>query len=129
MERKIRDATRRYERNLRNAEQQTYVLRLYVTGATPASTRAIDNLKAVCEEHLKGRYELEVIDIFQRPALARGEQIVATPTLVKHLPAPMQRFIGDLSGVGGKLFGLDLQPHLEPPGTGMGQATPDLTEH
>ena len=112
---KIQKATLRYERRLRKAEKEVYVLRLYVTGATPASTRAIENLKGFCEEHLKGRYELEVIDIFQRPALAKDEQIIATPTLVKRLPAPLQRFIGDLSSVGGKLVGLDVLPRVERP--------------
>lgn len=110
MEPEAQDPTREYERHLANSEKQTYVLRLYVTGFTPVSTRAITNLKALCNEHLQGRFELEVIDILQRPALAKGEQIIATPTLVKLLPVPMQRFIGDLSGVGGKLFGLDVRP-------------------
>lgn len=92
-----------------------YTLRLYVTGFTPASTRAILHLKTVCEERLNGRFNLEVIDIFQRTALAKGEQILATPTLVKLLPAPIQRFLRELSGVGGKLFGLDLQPRPRRP--------------
>lgn len=104
------DRTPDYHRALSNAQKQTYVLRLYVTGFTPASRRALTNLKTVCEEHLQGRFELEVIDIFQKPALAKGEQILATPTLVKLLPAPVQRFIGDLSGLSGKLFGLDVRP-------------------
>ena len=107
--------TERFERALHDAEKQMYVLRLYVTGFTPASTRAIASLKALCEEHLKGRFELEVIDILQRPSLAKGEQILATPTLVKLLPAPMQRFIGDLSGVSGKLLGLDLRSRRSEP--------------
>ena len=110
MEHNGEDATHRYERSVRDAEKRTYVLRLYVTGFTPASTRAISHLKALCEERLNDRFELEVIDVFQRPALAKGEQVIATPTLVRLLPAPMQRFIGDMSGVGGKLFGLDLRP-------------------
>ena len=110
MEPEIDDTTRRYERALAKPDRQTYILRLYVTGFTPASTRAIANLKALCEERLQGQFQLEVIDIFQHPALAKGEQIVATPTLVKLLPAPMQRFIGDLSGLSGKLFGLDVRP-------------------
>jgi circadian clock protein KaiB len=109
------ESTRRFERVLAEAGRQTYVLRLYITGLTPASTRAIGNLKALCEERLRGRFQLEVIDIFQRPALAKGEQIIATPTLVKLLPVPMQRFIGDLSGVSGKLFGLDVRPRRERP--------------
>jgi circadian clock protein KaiB len=112
-ERKIEDATEIYERCAGEAETAAYVLRLYVTGATPASTRAITNLKKLCEQHLKGRFDLEVIDIFQRPELAQGEQIVATPTLIKKLPAPLRRFIGDLEGLEGKLLGLDLKPLAE----------------
>ena len=90
---------------------QAYVLRLYVTGASAASARAIANLKALCERRLKGRYQLEVIDIFQRPTLAEGEHIIAAPTLVRVLPAPLRRFIGDLSDLDGKLFGLDVHPN------------------
>lgn len=116
MARPMESTTDRFERSLRGGERQTYVLRLYVTGFTPASTRAIAHLKALCEEHLQDRFELEVIDILQRPSLVKGEQILATPTLVKLLPAPVQRFIGDMSGVGGKLFGLDLRPRPRQPG-------------
>lgn len=85
-----------------------YVLRLYVTGTTAKSVRAIANIKQVCQEHLEGRYDLEVIDVYQRPSLAVGEQIVAVPTLVKKLPAPIRRLIGDLSDTERVLFGLDL---------------------
>ena len=115
MPRHIENVTDRFERSLRSAGSTRYVLRLYVTGFTPVSTRAISNLRTLCENNLKGRFELEVIDVFQQPALARGEQIIATPTLVKLLPAPVQRFIGDLSGVGGKLLGLDLRPRPKEP--------------
>jgi circadian clock protein KaiB len=104
------NVTRRYERLLKSSRHETYVLRLYVTGASATSTRAIANLKKICEERLQGRYQLEVIDIFQQPALAAGEQIVAAPTLVKVLPLPLRRFVGDLSRVEGVLLGLDLRP-------------------
>ncbi len=87
-----------------------YVLRLYVTGQTPRSLRAIENIKRICEKHLSGRYDLEVIDIYQRPSLAVGERIIAAPTLVKSLPAPIRRFVGDLSNTEKILFGLDLIP-------------------
>ncbi|MFL5264571.1 MAG: circadian clock KaiB family protein [Anaeromyxobacteraceae bacterium] len=87
-----------------------YVLRLYVTGSTPRSTQAILNLKAICEQHLQGRYELQVIDVYQQPGLAKDEQIVATPTLIKVLPAPLRRLIGDLSSEERVLLGLDLRP-------------------
>ena len=86
-----------------------YVLRLYVTGMTPRSADAITTLKAVCAKHLAGRYELEVIDIYQHPELARDEQIIAAPTLVKKLPPPLRRMIGNLSDVERVLVGLDLR--------------------
>ncbi len=78
-------------------KNERYVLRLYVSGLTPNSARAIANLKALCEERLAGRYELEVVDVFQQPELARADQIVAVPTLIKKLPLPVRRLIGDLS--------------------------------
>jgi circadian clock protein KaiB len=87
---------------------QRYVLRLYVAGMTRRSEDAIQRVRALCEESLAGRYELEVIDIYQLPALARGEQIIATPTLVRVLPAPLRRYIGDLSREN-VFFGLDLR--------------------
>jgi circadian clock protein KaiB len=87
----------------------TYVLRLYVTGATARSRRAITNINAICNEHLQGKYDLEVIDIHQKPALAQDEQIVAAPTLIKQLPLPLRRIIGDLSDRESVLFGLDLK--------------------
>jgi len=87
---------------------QRYVLKLYVTGATARSLRAIANIKAICEQYLKGRYDLEVVDIYQRPARLRGEQIVAVPTLIKRFPAPMRRMVGDLSRTEQVLRGLDL---------------------
>ncbi|HEV2207347.1 MAG TPA: circadian clock KaiB family protein [Verrucomicrobiae bacterium] len=87
-----------------------YRLRLYVTGATPRSLRAIENLKRLCESRLAGRYELEVVDIYQQPQLARDDQIVAAPTLIKLLPQPLRRLIGDLADSQHVLFGLDLAP-------------------
>ena len=87
-----------------------YVLRLYVTGLTPRSTRAIENMRRICEDHLAGRYELEVIDIYQRPEAAREVQLIAVPTLVKLLPEPLRRIIGDLSDRDRVLQGLDLLP-------------------
>ena len=94
----------------RRPPDEQYVLRLYVTGMTPRSTRAIENLRAICEEHLPGRYDLEVIDVYQQPTLAKGEQIIAAPTLIKRLPAPMRRIIGDMSSKDRVLLGLDLRP-------------------
>ena len=99
------------ERALKSARpQERYVLRLYVTGMTPRSTTAIQNIKAICEEHLHGRYELEVVDVYKHPGLAKGEQIIAAPTLVKYLPLPLRRFIGDMSRTEKILLGLDLRP-------------------
>ena len=74
-----------------------YSFKLYVSGLTPKSLRAIENIKALCEEHLKGRYELEIVDIYQHPEQAMEAQIVAAPTLIKELPLPLRKFIGDLS--------------------------------
>ena len=103
------DVTEHYERAWRDGERRRFLLRLYVTGATPASTRAIAKLRRLCEEHLKEQIDLEVIDIFQQPGMAKGEQIVATPTLVKLLPPPLQRFVGDLEGLDNKLFGFEVR--------------------
>ncbi|HYM09562.1 MAG TPA: circadian clock KaiB family protein [Bryobacterales bacterium] len=86
-----------------------YVLRLYVSGSTPKSVLAVKNIKRVCEQHLKNRYDLEVIDIYQQAHLARDEQIVAAPTLIKKLPPPLRRLIGDMSNLKEVLFGLDLK--------------------
>jgi circadian clock protein KaiB len=91
------------------AAQATYLLRLYVSDSTPKSERAVVNLKRVCEEHLKGRYDLEVIDIHRQAKLARDEQIIAVPTLIKRLPAPLQRLVGDMSDLNKVLVGLDLR--------------------
>jgi len=85
---------------------EKYVLRLYVAGATFRSRRAILNIYAICMEHLQGKYDLEVIDIYQKPALAKDEQIIATPTLIKRLPLPLRRIIGDLSDRENVLFAL-----------------------
>jgi circadian clock protein KaiB len=89
---------------------QKYLLRLYVTGATSRSRLAILNINAVCQQVLQGRYELEVVDIYQNPALAEDEQIIATPTVVKLLPLPLRRIIGDFSDRHRVLLGLDLKP-------------------
>jgi circadian clock protein KaiB len=91
-------------------DRAKYVLRLYVTGMTPKSTQAIANVEKLCKEHLAGRYELKVIDIYQQPKLAKGEQIIATPTLTKKLPLPLRRLIGDMSDTERFLVGIDLKP-------------------
>src|SRR5690349_9586477 len=106
------DHTAEFEKAIAQAAKsdQRYVLKLYVTGSTPRSSRAIQSIRTLCEEHLAGRYDLEVIDIHQQPVLARGEQIIAAPTLIKQLPAPLRKMVGDLSDTDRVLMGLDLQP-------------------
>ncbi len=89
-------------------EGKAYRLRLYVAGQTPKSVLALNNLKQICEEHLQGRYEIEVIDLLVSPQLARGDQILALPTLVRRLPEPIKKIIGDLSNKERVLVGLDL---------------------
>jgi circadian clock protein KaiB len=93
----------------RKAVLNRYVLRLYVAGHTPKSIDAITNIKKICEEYLKGCYQLEVIDLYQQPQLAQGEQIIALPTLIKKLPLPLRRIIGDMSNTERVLVGLDLR--------------------
>jgi circadian clock protein KaiB len=92
-----------------------YVLRLYVTGSTPQSSRAITNLKAICETHLKDRYDLTVVDLYEQKERAEEDQIVVVPTLVRHLPLPVRRMIGDLSKTDRVLAALDLLPSPRSP--------------
>lgn len=90
---------------------EVWDLRLYVAGQTPKSVTALSNLKKLCEEHLAGKYHIEVIDLLQDPKLARGDQILAIPTLVRRLPSPIRKIIGDLSNSERVLIGLDVHPH------------------
>lgn len=104
------ESTRRaFEELLSRGDNTRYVLSLYVTGATPKSTRAINNIKAICEHYLEGRYELEVIDIYQQPERAREENIVAAPTLIKMLPLPLRKLVGDMSDEQRVLAGLGVR--------------------
>lgn len=91
-------------------ESKQYNLRLYIAGQTPKSIAALANLRRICDEHMKGQYEVEVIDLMESPHLAQKDQIVAIPTLVRQLPEPLKRIIGDLSNTQRVLVGLDLQP-------------------
>ncbi len=91
-------------------KSKEYVLRLYIAGTTSKSVRAVANIKEICESSLKNRYDLEVVDIYQQPVLVKGEQIIAAPTLVKKLPLPLRKFIGDMSDTERILVGLDLRP-------------------
>ena len=107
---KTAERPKEFIKSLKAGSDEKYVLRLYVTGMTPRSAKAIGNIKKICEEHLKGRYDLEIVDIYRQPALAEGEQIIAAPTLIKKLPPPLRRFIGDMSMTDKILLGLDLLP-------------------
>lgn len=109
-EAKENESQEEFEKSLRVTGNEKYVLRLFVTGMTPKSIKAIENIRKICEESLKGRYELEVIDIYQQPEYAKKEEIIAAPTLIKKLPLPLRRFIGDMSNKEKILIGLDLVP-------------------
>jgi circadian clock protein KaiB len=104
-----KSATKQFEELLRKKRSCKYVLKLFVAGASPRSLRAIENIKRMCEERLPARYELEVIDVYQQPGLVVGEQIVAAPTLLKKLPEPMRRLVGDFSNEAKVLLGLDIE--------------------
>jgi len=95
-------------------EEQTWELRLYVAGKTPKSVSAINNLNKYCEEHLKGKYKIEVIDLLLQPQLAEGDQIFAVPTLVRKVPVPIRKIIGDLSNEEKVLVGLNIIPLNQP---------------
>ncbi|MBW4437768.1 MAG: circadian clock protein KaiB [Pleurocapsa minor GSE-CHR-MK-17-07R] len=104
------DSKEQFEQALQQQHTQRYVLKLYVTGQTIRSIAAIAAIRAVCEQHLQGRYEFQVIDITRHPQLAEGERIVAAPTLIKELPLPLRRLVGDMSNEEKVLLGLDLMP-------------------
>ncbi len=112
---KLRGATEAFEEALKakTLKRATYILRLYVTGSSNRSLRAVYNLKKLCEEYLPDDYDLEVIDIYKDPAAAREAQIVAAPTLVKKLPQPIRKFVGDMSNTQKILIGLDLYKRQE----------------
>src|SRR5690348_4448259 len=95
---------------MRGPQGEEWELRLYVAGNTPNSIAAFGNLQQICEKHMGGRYRIEIIDLFENPQLARGDQIIAVPTLVRRLPTPMKKIIGDLSNAERVLVGLDLKP-------------------
>ena len=113
---KLRNATEAFEAALKRSplRRAKYILRLYVTGSSVRSLKAVQNLKKICDEHLPDDYDLEVIDIYKNPKAAREEQIIAAPTLVKKLPEPLRKFVGDLSNTQKILVGLDLYKRQEP---------------
>ena len=104
-----KDMLEEMEKKVMLNKESRYILTLYISGATNRSKTAVDNIKKICEENLKGRYELEIIDVFQQPEKLRSEQIIAVPTLVKKLPVPIRKFIGDLSDKDMVLVGLGLK--------------------
>src|SRR5262245_34094230 len=110
MKKSRRQATGNGRPQAASDESSRWNLRLYVAGQTPRSLTAFKNLKEICEEYLKGQYKIEVIDLMENPTLARGDQILAVPTLVRKLPQPIRKIIGDLSNTGRVLVGLDIQP-------------------
>ncbi len=104
-----KNTTERFEEMLKHPPKERYVLKLFVSGASAKSLNAIENIKRLCEERLAGRYELEVIDVYQRPGVVLANQILAAPTLVKELPPPITKLLGDLSNEAQVLLGLDLR--------------------
>ena len=110
-----KDTTQEFEEALKRLSQEKYVLRLFVAGMNPKSLQAIENIKRICETYLPGRYQLEVIDVYQQPILAKDGQIVAAPTLVKELPPPLRKLVGSMSDTDRVLVGMDL--HIGGPGT------------
>jgi circadian clock protein KaiB len=114
--RKLRNATEAFEEALKRGplRRAKYILRLYVSGSSTRSLKAVHNLKKICEEHFPEDYDLEVIDIYENPTAAREEQIIAAPTLVKTLPMPLRRFVGDLSNTQKILIGLDIYKRQDP---------------
>jgi circadian clock protein KaiB len=109
-----KDATREFEDALTRLSQEKYVLRLFVAGMNPKSIQAIENIKRICETYLAGRYQLEVIDVYQQPILAKDGQIIAAPTLVKELPPPLRKLVGSMSDIERVLVGMDL--HIDTKG-------------
>ena len=105
----IKNATKAFDQTVADKSPDKYILRLFITGATSRSVLALSNLKKICEEYLEGKYELEVVDLYQNPSLAKEEQIIAAPTLIKKLPLPFRRIIGDMSDMEKVLKGLDLK--------------------
>lgn len=106
---KIKETLENVEELMTDQTQNKYTLRLYITGTTSRSITALTNLKKICEDYLEGQYDLEVIDLYKNPGLAKGDQIIAAPTLIKQLPEPIRRIIGDMSNKEKVLLGLDLR--------------------
>ena len=118
------DDTAAFEDALAGLGEACYVFRLYVSGSTPRSLRAVQNLRNICEAHLPGRYQVEVVDIYQQPDEAQSNQIVVTPTLIKSLPVPPRRLIGDLSHADRLLISLDIVTPADPASKGSTEVGP-----
>jgi circadian clock protein KaiB len=114
-EKKAKTSTEEFEQALKGLENKIVVLRLFISGQTSRSLRAIQNIQNICAEHLHGRYELEIIDIQEHPDRANEEQILAAPTLIKQLPAPLRKLIGDMTDTERILVGLDILPRQPKP--------------
>lgn len=110
-----KDTTLEFEDALKRLSEEKYVLRLFVAGMNPKSLQAIENIKLICEKYLPGRYQLDVIDVYQQPILAKDGQIVAAPTLIKELPPPLRKLVGSMSDTERVLIGMDL--HVGTTGT------------
>ncbi|MDD1759340.1 MAG: circadian clock KaiB family protein [Methanothrix sp.] len=110
-----KNTTREFDKALKEMSHERYVLRLFVAGMNPNSIRAIENIKHICETYLAGRYQLDVIDVYQQPILAKDGQIVAAPTLIKELPPPLRKLVGSMSDTDRVLVGMDL--HIGTTGT------------
>jgi circadian clock protein KaiB len=108
---KKRFALKSRRKNVRASKKAgpRYLLRLYITGQTPRSLRSVENLRALCDKHLAGRFDLEVVDIYQQPAMAAAGQIIAAPTLIKSMPLPLRRLVGDFSDQNRVILGLDIK--------------------
>jgi len=109
----IKGSTAEFDQAMSGLHKDKYLLRLFITGTTSKSVLALTNLKKICEEHLEGRYDLEVIDLYQNPGLAKEEQIIAAPTLIKKLPLPLRRIIGDMSDIEKVLVGLEIRHQVK----------------
>lgn len=110
---KLKQSIREFEQALTEHTDRKVTLKLFVSGATRRSSKAIENIRNFCERYLKGRYELEIIDIYQQPELLEREQVVAAPTLIKELPPPLRKLIGDMSDTEKIMIGLDIKPKNE----------------
>jgi circadian clock protein KaiB len=128
-----KDTTQEFEEAIKRLSEEKYVLRLFVAGMSPKSLQAIENIKRICERYLPGRYQLEVIDVYQQPILAKDGQIVAAPTLIKELPPPLRKLVGSMSDTERVLIGMDLHigttEAIDPPPDAKLQKSKEAGQH